>query len=442
MVGATRGTPEGFRTDQASGSQQPPPSPPNLAEVMARQIELLNRLVQTQMGHFRQQSRGRDEPLSASYQDFLSTQPPLFHKADEPLDADAWLCTIESKFALLPAPCSDENKTLFAAQQLRGTARLWWDHFHAMQPTDHVVTWDEFRTAFRVHHIPEGLIERKLNEFLNLTQGTRTVMQYAQVFNHLCQYAGYHVDSDARKRDHFRRGLNTKLKERLNLVSADSFNELVNMAITQEDCISAHRAEKKRKTPTGPATSQPSRYRLVPSAAPRAPPRSNMPGRWVARPPQQARFNRPPTPQPQQQQQPGPRLGFPPANQGNSNYRCFNCGSPSHFIKDCPQPRKSFQGQTSNPTNKGKGKRQMVQVRPGRVNLTTLSELPEGTSIMTGTFSINHHPVILLFDTGATHSFISMDCGTKVGLDIYSINEAYRIVTPGGKILFNQICWY
>jgi hypothetical protein len=33
----------------------------------------------------------------------------------------------------------------------------------------------------------------------------------------------------------------------LNLVRADNFNELVNMAITQEDCISAHRAEKKRK---------------------------------------------------------------------------------------------------------------------------------------------------------------------------------------------------
>jgi hypothetical protein len=48
------------------------------------------------------------------------------------LDVDAWLHTIESKFALLPAPCSDVNKALFAAQQLRGTARLWWDHFHAM----------------------------------------------------------------------------------------------------------------------------------------------------------------------------------------------------------------------------------------------------------------------------------------------------------------------
>jgi hypothetical protein len=212
MVGATRGTPEGFRADQPCGSQQPPPPPPppNLAEVMTRQTELLNQLVQAQMGHFHQQRRGRDEPLSASYQDFLSTQPPLFHKADEPLDADAWLRTIESKFALLSASCSNENKALSAAQQLRGTARLWWDHFYTMQPADHVVTWDEFRTAFRAHHIPDGLIERKLNEFLNLTQGTRTVMQYAQVFNHLCQYAGYHADNDARKRDRFRRGLNTK----------------------------------------------------------------------------------------------------------------------------------------------------------------------------------------------------------------------------------------
>jgi hypothetical protein len=128
------------------------------------------------MGHFHHQSRGRDELPSASYQDFLSTQPPLFHKADEPLDVDAWLRTIESKFTLLSAPCLDENNVLFVAQQLRGTAHIWWDHYHAMQPASHVVTWDEFWTAFRAHHIPEGLIERKLNEFLNLTQGTRTVI--------------------------------------------------------------------------------------------------------------------------------------------------------------------------------------------------------------------------------------------------------------------------
>jgi hypothetical protein len=81
----------------------------------------------------------------------------------------------------------------------------------------------------------------------------------------------------------------------------------------------------------------------------------------------------------------------------------------------------------------------MVQVCQGRVNFTTLSELPEGAPIMTGTFFINHQPVIILFDSGATHSFISSKCGTKVGLDLYPTSGAYMIATPGGKISSNQI---
>jgi hypothetical protein len=70
-----------------------------------------------------------------------------------------------------------------------------------MLPADHVVTWEELKTAFRGHHIPAGILDRKLNEFLALTQGTHTVLQYAHAFNDLCQYAGYHAYSDEKKRD-------------------------------------------------------------------------------------------------------------------------------------------------------------------------------------------------------------------------------------------------
>jgi hypothetical protein len=66
-------------------------------------------------------------------------------------------------------PCSEANKAHFAVQQLRGTARLWWDNYFAMLPADHVVPWEEFKNAFKAHHIPEWLMERKLNEFLALT---------------------------------------------------------------------------------------------------------------------------------------------------------------------------------------------------------------------------------------------------------------------------------
>ena len=91
---------------------------------------------------------------------------------------------------------------------------MWCDHYHGMLLADHVVNWNEFKDAFRAHHIPAGLLDRKLNEFLTLTQGTRNVLQYAQAFNHLCQYAGHHTNIDAKKREHFRRGLGTKLQER------------------------------------------------------------------------------------------------------------------------------------------------------------------------------------------------------------------------------------
>jgi hypothetical protein len=189
-------------------------------------------------------------------------------------------------FALLTIPCADSSKAHFAAQQLHGAARIWWDNYCAMQPDGQVISWEEFWNAFRAHHILEGLMEQKLNEFLALTQGTHTVLQYAQAFNHLCQYAGYHADSDAKKQDRFRRGLNTKLKKRLNLVKANTFSELVNMALTQEDCITVHRAEKKRRISTGPTSVQPSRYRFVRNAPPRAPQWYAPPGRLVFRLPQ------------------------------------------------------------------------------------------------------------------------------------------------------------
>jgi hypothetical protein len=144
------------------------------------------------------------------------------------------------------------TKVRFATQQLHGPARTWWDHFLAMQPVDHEVEWREFKAAFR------GIIYQQA-----FTQGNCTVLQYAQAFNDLCQYAGYHADTDEKKRDRFKRGLSTKLRDRLNTVRANSYNELVNMAISQEDCITARQAEKKRKTPVAGPSAQPQRFRIV-----------------------------------------------------------------------------------------------------------------------------------------------------------------------------------
>jgi hypothetical protein len=52
---------------------------------------------------------------ATTYQEFLSTQLPLFTKVEDPLDADVWLRVVESKFQFLTGACPDDTKTRFAA---------------------------------------------------------------------------------------------------------------------------------------------------------------------------------------------------------------------------------------------------------------------------------------------------------------------------------------
>jgi hypothetical protein len=79
----------------------------------------------------------------------------------------------------------------------------------------------------------------------------------------------------------------------------------------------------------------------------------------------------------------------------------------------------------------------MVQVRQGKLNFTTMSDIPEGASVLTGTFFINDTPVKILFDSGATHSFISEKLLGKMGFKGSHTNSAYKIITPGGQITSN-----
>jgi hypothetical protein len=94
------------------------------------------------------------------------------------------------------------------------------------------VSWAEFRTAFRGHHIPTGLMARKLQEFLHLQQGSSSVYEYNKKFNHLSQYGSYHADTDE-KMSLFRQGLSLVLREHLTLFWSCTLNELVSASIEQ-----------------------------------------------------------------------------------------------------------------------------------------------------------------------------------------------------------------
>jgi hypothetical protein len=174
-------------------------------------------------------------------------KPPTFEEAKELLAADAWIRAIEAKFSVFTLPCSEERKSSFASLQLRGAALIWWENFKTMIPAGHQITWAEFKQAFKEHHIPKGLMDRKMKELLALKQGSNTVYEYAKKFNALCQYGGHHVDNDAKKIERFRDELHRDLYERLNLYEPNNYQDLVNKAISQEvPCPKPKRIERGR----------------------------------------------------------------------------------------------------------------------------------------------------------------------------------------------------
>jgi hypothetical protein len=58
---------------------------------------------------------------------------------------------------------------------------------------------------------------------------------------------------------------------------------------------------------------------------------------------------------------------------------------------------------------------------------------------MTGIFSVFNQPDLIMFDSGASHSFISQKFSAKCQLPFYHTKGSFMIVTPGGKIATNQL---
>ena len=122
-----------------------------------RTEQILEHLVQNQNQNQNRQGQ------CVSLADFLRVGPPFFSNPKEPLDADDWLRSVQRKFAAHHVPAVEHVN--FATYLLEGPARVWWDGVLALHEPDHVVTWDEFRTAFREKYIPKTVMDGMRKKF-------------------------------------------------------------------------------------------------------------------------------------------------------------------------------------------------------------------------------------------------------------------------------------
>jgi hypothetical protein len=76
----------------------------------------------------------------------------------------------------------------------------------------------------------------------------------------------------------------------------------------------------------------------------------------------------------------------------------------------------------------------------GRVNYMTSDEAQQAQDVVLGMFLASLHPATILFNSGASHSFISSSFIVKHSLPIATMKHTMLVSSPGGEMRTKHIC--
>nr|AAM12303.1 putative polyprotein [Oryza sativa Japonica Group] len=419
------------------------PSPPhvenNMQHLMAVQTQILQGLA-TAIAGIQHNAHGNGHPHTGNNRskltDFLRSRPPEFSQTVEPVEADDWLKDVERKLNLVQ--CTPVEKTLYASHQLRGPAADWWENYCNAHPEPTNIPWDEFAAAFRAAHVPESTIDMKKEEFNRLKQGNTSVNEYMSQFNKLARYAPEEVDTDKKKIRKFLKGVTRLLLEDARKEATEEYKKRK----------STHQGNSSRGEPR-PRFGQPMQYHQSVTQANRQPsyaPRPQM-NRLAPQPQQRA---------PSGNTAPNSVTSFksPP---GLSAVQCFRCNQMGHYARQCPQNlTNSNSGHTNGSTARtptpaaaqsrpstqasGQGSRASNNFGRDRVNHIQAETAQDAPDVVMGMFSVNSAPAIVLFDSGASHSFISQAFVKRNGWKTQNLRVPMIVHSPGRDIRATKIC--
>src|SRR5664279_424565 len=347
-----------------------------------------------------------EEGQRSKLKDFQATNPPIFARAVQPLDADDWLLTIENN--LVVAGVGANEKVLYTTHYLSGPARSWWESIKAMQPPGQAINWAEFKIKFRKAYVPAGMIKRKKDEFRKLRQGAMSVSEYRNKFIELSRYAPEDTDTEEKKMERFLDGLHDEMQYVLVAMPFTDLESLADSALLMEGKHNnAVESKKRRLMNQGNGSSQHQK------------PRTNPPPR-PAHPPQRAHaYASAPRPNYPTRTGGNPKFGGKTSYPNNINLSaitCFECGLKGHYSNACPKKQNGTQRPNApgpNPVNGNHNKNPVPKLpmtsAKGKFNHMSAEEAQESPDVVLGTFLVNSVHAHVLFDSRASHSFVTQD---------------------------------
>jgi hypothetical protein len=125
--------------------------------------------------------------------------------------------------------------------------------------------------------------------------------------------------------------------------------------------------------------------------------------------------------------------------------RCYNCGEKGHYANRCPNPHtRANQTATTTPTPTSGANSVSFTAKQnyacGRVNHVTAEEAQEAPDVVIGMLFINDTSAVVLFDSGASHSFIFAAYVEKHNLLIALLKCQMIVISSRGDMPVRQLC--
>ena len=348
--------------------------------------------------------------------------------------AEAWLEGMGRCFAL--RDYNSNSKAKIAIFQLRDSALNWWGKLERqLHLTPDTVTWELFEERFRKKYLPAYYEEQKVGAFHALIQGGRTVEEYEIRFMELVKYVSY-MDTDQRQVDRFMYGLRPKIRAMVRMWKPSSVAEAVEQARYVEEHLDL-KGEGKAIFPrqTGfmwkaPRTFPRGGSRRPPPYGNRVIPRTPTVGISMVSSAASPRVSRARTNQSHRRGTTSGGRGSRGRNsfqrtphhsvQGPPRITCWGCGGP-HYQRDCPKFRTSNNRREGKEPMGGAGSHHRIYAAVDNQQVEHQSPVVETSGM------INKVKVKILFDSGATDSFISPVALEKCGLVAYEHDDFKQV---------------
>ena len=443
----------------------PPVAQPEVRQEIPRNAEVPVAPAEVQM----QPQPVREDLL---YERFRRMKAPEFEGPIDPIAADNWL--IDMQVILDFMRLTEQEKVLCASFALKKDARHWWI---TVQMRRNVLTmsWQDFVDEFRAMYYNKEVLAAQQDELTSFTQGSMTVMEAVKKFEQLARLCPNLITSETEKVRLMMKMFRTDIARQVSAGNSPpvTVSDCIERALRAEYWINRDkeaRAQFYKSKKEEKAIAKTNQSRQSTEAKPQA--QASNPNVQGPRQPgknkRKGNFN-----------YQGQQRNFPQKrnNQGNERNKnsypqcdkcgkkhpgvcrqgtntCYVCGKEGHYARSCPQnaqqqyqpyPNRNPQHQQLHAVQATLEGPSIAQGRleapepQARIYAYTRGDAEAGTSnVVTGQLSIATYDVIALFDSGATHSFISMEFAQKLGRVGSRVEQTFSASLPSGEVLWSN----